>query len=114
MKQVLILVRRPPLSSSVTAEALRVALGMTLADHQVTVLYIDDGAGAVMEMPPELDEGSALSESSSFFAACHVREVVEEQSLKQARVKVVREGIEVVDRSLACSLIRTAETVLSF
>ena len=114
MKQVVILVRRATLNSSATAEALRVALGMTLADHRVTVLYIEDGAGAAGELEPEQVGGAPIGESLSLFEACHVREVVDAQSLKRALVKAVRHGVEVIDRSAAFSLVGNADAVLSF
>lgn len=114
MKQVVILVRRAPLNSRVTSEALRVALGMTLADHQVTVLYIDGGAGAAAELQPELIGSPAVGESLSLFAPCNVRQVVEAQSLKRAGVERPRAGVEVVDRVAAVALISAGDTVLGF
>src|SRR3990172_2928635 len=98
MKRVLVLVRRPPLAHSATTEALRVAVGMTLGDHQVTLLYIDDGAGAAAQLQPALAGGAEIGEALSLFGPCHVREAAEASSLKEARVAKVRPGVEVVDR----------------
>ncbi|MEW6324367.1 MAG: DsrE family protein [Nitrospirota bacterium] len=113
MKRVVILVRRAPLAQSSTTEALRIALGMTLADHQVTVLYIDDGAGAAAELAPELAGGAPVAEALSLLGPCHVQELAEESSLKQARVRGVRSGVKIVDRAEALSVINGAELLIS-
>jgi sulfur relay (sulfurtransferase) DsrF/TusC family protein len=113
MKRVVMLVRRAPLATGATAEALRVALGMTLGDHEVTVLYIDEGAGAAAELQPKLAGGADLGEALSLFGPCHVREAVEGGSLQQAGVAKVRQGIERLDRSAAVSLIGGADVLLA-
>ncbi len=113
MKRVLVLVRRPPLTRSGTTEALRVAVGMTLGDHEVTVLYIDEGAGAAAELQPGLAGGADISEALSLFVPCHVREAVETASLEQARVANARKGIERINRSAALSLIDGADVLLA-
>jgi sulfur relay (sulfurtransferase) DsrF/TusC family protein len=113
MKRVVVLVRRPPLARSATTEALRMAVGMTLGDHEVTVLYIDDGAGAAAELQPELAGGADIGEALSLFGPCHVREVVESGSLEQAHVAGVRKGIERMNRPAALSLLDDADVLLA-
>ncbi len=113
MKRVVIAVRRAPLSQSSTTEALRLALGMTLADHQVTVLYIDDGAGAAAELKPELAGAGPIAEALSLFGPCHVQELVDEVSLKRARVASTRKGIEVATRDKVISVIHQADLLVS-
>lgn len=113
MKRVLVLVRRPPLARSGTTEALRVAVGMTLGDHEVTVLYIDDGAGAAAELQPALTGSTDIGEALSLFGPCHVREAVETASLQEARVAKVRQGVEVIDRPAALSLLGGADVLLA-
>jgi sulfur relay (sulfurtransferase) DsrF/TusC family protein len=113
MKRVVMLVRRAPLVSSATAEALRVAVGMTLGDHEVAVLYIDDGAGAAAELQPALTGSADISEALSLFGPCHVREAAESASLEQARVTKVRQGVEIIDRPAALSLIGGADVLLA-
>jgi sulfur relay (sulfurtransferase) DsrF/TusC family protein len=114
MKRVVIVLRRAALDTVTTAEALRVALGMTLADHQVTVLYIDGGAGAAAFLQPAAAGSAAVAESLELFGPCHVREVAEESSLTRARVAAVRPGVEVIDRAAALALVGQADAVLSF
>ena len=113
MKRVVVLVRRAPLASGATAEAFRVAVGMTLGDHEVTVLYIDDGAGAAAELQPALAGGSDISEALSLFGPCHVREAVESASLQQAHVAKARRGVELIDRPSALSLLSGADVLLA-
>jgi sulfur relay (sulfurtransferase) DsrF/TusC family protein len=113
MKRVVMLVRHAPLASNATAEALRVAVGMTLGDHGVTILYIDEGAGAAGELQPALAGGADLGEALSLFGPCHVREAVESSSLEQARVAKVRRGIDLIDRPAALSLIGDADVLLA-
>jgi sulfur relay (sulfurtransferase) DsrF/TusC family protein len=113
MKRVVMLVRRAPLATSATAEALRVAVGMTLGDHRVIVLYIDEGAGAAAELQPASAGGADFGEALSLFGPCHVREAVESGSLEQARVAKVRPGIELIDRPAALLLLGGADVLLA-
>jgi sulfur relay (sulfurtransferase) DsrF/TusC family protein len=113
MKRVVMLVRRAPLASSGTTEALRVAVGMTLADHEVTILYIDDGAGAAAELQPALTGGADISEALSLLGPCRVREAAETTSLERAKVAKVRQGVDVIDRPAALSLLGGADVLLA-
>ncbi len=50
MKRVAVLLRESPLATVKTSESLRLALGQTLSDHQVTVLYLEDGAYGALNL----------------------------------------------------------------
>jgi hypothetical protein len=106
--RVAILVRRTPVGDS-TTEALRVALGMTLADHQVTIVYLDDGAGAAGELGPGVAE-----DALSLLGPCHVRQVVDAASLERARVARARDGVELVDRAKALAVLGETEALVSW
>src|SRR3990170_8094529 len=54
-KQVTVLIRRPPFSSEKTAEALRVAVGYTLAaGNRVTACFVGDGVYTAGHSHPSL------------------------------------------------------------
>lgn len=42
-KRVSVLVRRPPLNTGKAGESLRMALGLEIKDHRVTVIFMDEG-----------------------------------------------------------------------
>ena len=111
-KRVVILVRRAPLAHSATTEAVRIALGQTLADHAVTLLYIDDGAGAAGALKPELTGGEVFDEALALLEACNVRQAVEQSSLTRARIGKPRAAVEVIDRAAALALINGADVLV--
>jgi sulfur relay (sulfurtransferase) DsrF/TusC family protein len=114
MKQVVVVVRRAPLNTVLTGEVLRMALGLTLSDHQVTVLYAEEGGYGALDLKPEQIAQPSIKQSLDLFSGMKVRQIVERDNLEDWAVPLLRKDVEPLDRQSALDLIRKADVVLSY
>lgn len=114
MKKVAVLIREAPLATVRTSEALRMAVGLTLSDHQVHVLYLGDGAYAALDLKPEAVAQPGTQQSLELFEGMKVRQWVERQSLAPWALPLLRKGVEVKDRADILALLRRVEAVIPF
>ena len=112
MKDVVVAVRSNPLTTTRVHEALRMALGMTLLNHRVTVAYIGDGAFAALGLNGEVLQRPGLAESLDLFEACRIQEVVERDELPPAQRGAMRSRVRPVDRSEVVALCAKADVVI--
>jgi sulfur relay (sulfurtransferase) DsrF/TusC family protein len=114
MKQVVVMIRRPPLTTVLTGEMLRMSLGLTLSDHRVTVLYLEDGAFGALNLKPEQIAQPGVQQSLDLFEGMKVRQYVEQEALEPWAVPLVRKDVKLIDRQSTLDLIQKADLVFSF
>ena len=108
------IIRRAPLGSDRAAEALRVALGQTLASNQVTALFIDDGVWSALPLRPELVRGPEFSKPIEFLLGTGHRLVADAESLAAREIHAVRPGVDVKPRREVIDLITAAAAVIVY
>ena len=113
MKRVVVLIREAPLLTVRTAEALRMAVGLTLSDHEVHVLYLESGAHSALDLRPETVSQPGVQPSLELFEGMKVRQWVEREALEPWAVSQLRKGVEPIDRSSALERLRQADVVIS-
>lgn len=114
VKKVAIIIRRPPLRTVKVSEALRVAVGQTLSDNDVTVVFTDDGVWAATPLKPEAIRGPELKKHIEALKMLGHRLIADEDALRNRGFPPVMEGIEVKRREELFDLIAQAEAVLVF
>ena len=107
-------VRSNPLTTGRVHEALRMALGMTLSNHRVTVAYTGDGAYAALPLNGDLLQRPGLGESLELVEACQIREVVEQEALAPAHRALVRTRVEPLDREALVGLLAASQVVIAW
>jgi sulfur relay (sulfurtransferase) DsrF/TusC family protein len=112
VKDVVVAVRSSPLTTGRVHEALRMALGLTLSNHRVTVAYAGAGAGAALTLDGTAVQRPGLAESLDLFDACRIRELVEIDALPPPLRGTVRARVEPVDRSALVDLFAKADVVI--
>jgi sulfur relay (sulfurtransferase) DsrF/TusC family protein len=113
-KSVVVIVRRPPLASERAAEALRLAVGQTLAANRVTVVFIDDGVWAASELQPKAVKGPDFAKPIQTLAMLEHRLVADAESLNARGIREVASGIEVKPREELLGFIRDADAVIPY
>ena len=114
MKRVVVLIREAPLLTVRTAEALRMAVGMTLSDHAVQVLYLESGAHGALDLKPEAIAQPGVQQSLELFEGMKVRQCVEREALEPWAVPLLRKGVELIDRRTVLERVRQADVVIAF
>jgi len=112
VKDVVVAVRSSPLTTTRVHEALRMALGMTLLNHHVTVVYTGEGAGAALTLDGGVLQRPGLTESLELFEACRIRELVERDALLPAQRETLRSHVQPIDRDDIVTLFAKADVVI--
>ena len=116
VKKVLVLIRRSPLNSVKNAEALRQSVGLTLAENEITVLFIDAGAWLSVPLSPEVIAGGQIGKHIDALIMLQARLKVEGESLDSYgidRAQVI-DGIEIVSEEDVAAEITSADAVIPF
>ena len=108
------MIRHAPLTMVKTSEALRMALGLTLSDHQVAVLYMEEGAYSALELKPEVIAQPGIRQSIEFFEGMKIRQWVEKDAVEAWALPLLRKDVEPIDRQGALEVIQDADVVICF
>lgn len=98
------------------AEALRQAVGLTLADNQVAALLLDEAAFLALAVAPEVIGGGDIKKPIDTLVMLKGRVLVERESLARfglAETGVVK-GVQVIDQAQVTEEISAAEAVIVF
>ena len=112
-KRVAVIIRNTPFNSERNSEALRMTVGLTTGDHDITVLFLDDGVLSLRALDPAL---IGADDANKHLDACRmlgVRLVAEEDSLLRLGVTPAK-PVEVVSRGEALRAIAEADVVVPF
>ena len=109
-------IRRSPLNSVMASEGLRQAVGLTLAENQITVLLLDAAAWLATPLAPERLEKQEVKKHIDFLLQLHGQVKVEAESLTRYSIPLekVRPDIAVVPRSQVVEEMTQAEAVILF
>lgn len=115
-KTVAVIIDRSPLNTEKVSEGLRMAVGQTMADNQVTVILLDAGAWASVALRPALVKAGELKKHIDTLVLLKHRVWVEEESLQQCGISRERllPGIEVVPRKQVEEELAAVEAVIRF
>lgn len=114
-KQVTMLIRQAPLNTVRVSEALRVAVGYTLAPQRVTALLVDDAVYAASQafQPEGVGQPGVAKHLEAITTLGH-RVVVDGPSYEARGVFALRPEIEVLDREAVGRLLASSDTVVPF
>ena len=110
------LLRRPPLGSVKGSEALRHAVGLTLAANQVTAVLVGPAVWLATPLAPERIGGGEVKKHLDMLHRLKARVMVEEESLEEQGVDASRllPGVEVVPHQAVVATLTQAEVVIPF
>lgn len=106
--------RRLPVSSETAAEALRVAVGQTLASQRVTLCLIEDGVWVAGPLNPNVVGAPDIAKHLEAMIALGHRVVVEEEAARARGLERLAAGVEVKPRGECFDLLTRTDTVISY
>lgn len=115
MKRITVLVRHLPLNTMRASEALRVAVGYTLAPHQVTALLLECGvfAGAAGLRPELIGQPEVAKHIEALKALGH-RVVADHPSYEALGQFPLHPAVEVLDRGEVLKLLEDSDVVVPY
>lgn len=114
-KQVTVLIRRPPFHSEKTAEALRVAVGYTLAAGQrVTACFVGDGVYAAGGVRPAMVGAPEVERHLTSLKALGHRLVADASAVRERPGLTLRPEVESLEPGEILSVLTDADLVVPF
>ena len=114
-KQVTVLIRRPPFHSEKTAEALRVAVGYTLAAGQrVTACFVGDGVYAAGAVRPALAGAPEVERHLTSLKALGHRLVADASAVRERPGLTLRPEVELLEPEGISDLLTESDVVAPF
>lgn len=114
-KRVLVMVRHGAWNDDRAREALRMALGLEIADHDVTVAFVEAGVGAAVACRPEQAGRPPWCEYLEMLRMLGHRLWVEKESLERLGLtpETICAGAEVVPRAALAAALWEADVALA-
>lgn len=97
-KKIIVLVREGSFSHTKNTEALRVALGLTLGECEVTVLLMGDAVTGAGVTAPDILRRPPVHAYWDHFSVCGVSVLVDRPSKDAIGIKTLHEGAKAVER----------------
>ena len=115
MKRITVVVRHLPLNTMRASEALRVALGYTLAPHQVTALLTEYGvfAGAAGLRPESIGQPEVAKHIEALKALGH-RVVADRPSHEALGGFPLHPAVDLLDREEVLKLLEDSDAVVPY
>jgi len=111
---VVVVLRHPPLSSETASEALRVALGQTLARQDVTLCLLGDGVWTAARLNPVVVRGPEIWKHLEALLTLGPRVVAEQEAVEARGLGQLAGGIEVKPRADCFDLLTAADAMIVY
>ncbi len=109
-----VLIRTAPVTTITAAEAMRVALGLTLSDLRVTLLFADRGVWNAKRARPEIVGMQPLDESLELLPESNVLQLADRESVEREKPGELRPEVEVIPHAEVVALLNRAHAVVGF
>ncbi len=116
MKKATVIIRKSPFNTVRNSEALRMSVGLTLANNAVHVVFVDDGVLTLLPSSPEGIGIGAIDKHVQTLELLKHRLIVEQESLETIglRAKDLQHKVEILSRSQIAALIAESESIIAY
>lgn len=114
MKRVAVIIRKSPFNTCRNAEALRMTVGLTLADNAIAVVFREDGVYTLLPTQPSLIGAPEIDKHIETLRLLNVRLVAEREALEERQLQDLRWDVERVDRRQVAQLLADSEAIICF
>jgi sulfur relay protein TusC/DsrF len=114
MKQVAVVIRQSPFNTCRNSEALRMTVGLTLADHNIAVIFRDDGVFTLLRTQPALIGSLELDKHLQTLQLLNVRLIAERESLLERQLSQLPWEVERLNRREVLQLLGESDAMICF
>jgi len=114
MKRVAVVIRKSPLNTCRNSEVLRMAVGLTLADNAVSVIFLDDGVYTLLPTHPSRIGSLEVDKHLETLPLLNVRLAAEEESLGERKLTDLKWDVERLGREEVARLIAASEAIICY
>ena len=112
MKEVTVVIRKSPFNTLRNSEALRMSVGLTLAENRVRVIFVDDGVYTLLPTSPEVIGSPMLRKHLEMLRLLGCPRLAEEESLEERGLKTLGYEVEIKPRMEIARLIAGSDVVI--
>lgn len=113
-RKVCVVLRRVPVSSLRNSEALRMSVGLTLADNDVAVVFLGDGVYTLAALKPELLPSADVAKHLEALGMLGCRLVAEGEALEERELGELAWSVERLARGDIARMLAEAEAVIAY
>lgn len=114
MKRVTTVIRQSPFNSLMTAEALRMSLGLTLADNEVKVVFVEEAVYLLEALATEEMGYPDLKRHVETLKEMGCELIAEKESLQERGLGGQSDLVDIRDRDEIHEIIQQSDRVISF
>jgi sulfur relay (sulfurtransferase) DsrF/TusC family protein len=114
MKHVAVVIRQTPFNTCRNSEALRMTVGLTLADHSIAVIFRDDGVYTLLPTQPALIGSLEIDKHLETLQLLNVRLIAERESLIERHLSHLKWDIERLGQREVVQLLGESDAIICF
>lgn len=114
MKRVAVVLRKSPFNTCRNSEALRMTVGLTLADNIIAVIFREDGVYTLLPTQPALIGAPEIDKHIDTLKLLNVRLMAEQEALDERHLVHLKWDVERVDRREVAQLLAASEAIVCF
>jgi sulfur relay (sulfurtransferase) DsrF/TusC family protein len=114
MKHVAVVIRRTPFNTCRNSEALRMTVGLTLADHGIAVIFRDDGVYTLLPTQPALIGSLEIDKHLETLQLLNVRLIAERESLTERHLSDLKWDVERLGQREVVQLLGESDAIICF
>ena len=114
MKKVTVIISKSPFNTLRNSEALRMSVGLTLADNAVQVVFVGDGVYTLLDNSPETIDSPELRKHIETLKMLKHQIIAEKESLDERGINNLAYEVEIKSREGIASLITESNAVIPY
>jgi sulfur relay (sulfurtransferase) DsrF/TusC family protein len=112
-KNIAVIIRHAPFRTIRNKEGLRMCVGATLKDNNVTVIFLGPGVVSAGKIRPAIIDAPELEQEFEAFGILKIRCLAEQGAVKEYKTDL-RERIETVDKKDIARILAESDVVISW
>mgnify|MGYP001589460920 CR=1 FL=1 len=112
MKKIAVVIRKSPFNTLRNSEALRMSVGLTLAENSVSVFFVDDGVYILLLNQPEIIKSPVINKHIETLCLLNGKLIADEESLKERNLDNLKYKVAVMSSNEVFNMIEKSDVVI--
>lgn len=114
MKRVAVVIRHSPFNTCRNSEALRMTVGLTLADNAIAVIFREDGVYTLLPTRPDVIGSLEIDKHLETLQLLNVRLIAEQEALEERQLAQLKWNVERLPRHEVARLLAESEAIVCY
>jgi sulfur relay (sulfurtransferase) DsrF/TusC family protein len=114
MKHVAVVIRQSPFNTCRNSEALRMTVGLTLADHRIAAIFRDDGVYTLLPTQPALIGSLEIDKHIETLQLLNVRLIAQRESLTERNLSRLKWDVDRLGQHEIVQLLAESDAIICY